>query len=275
MPVVGTRAADSLATNAPIIELMDLKVEPLVAPRVEVFHSYIEVDDRVLKALLPAALCLTLPPMVAIVFYVCEDSSIGPFKLAQLRVNARMVVRSRGLLLASYVEADPEVADRLRQHWGFDCRPGQVEIHARYDAVEGRVAVDDRTILRIAGADPTVMSPQDIIDMSNFNPIRLRPPARSDGSAPGSRTEPEPRLLQVDAEFLANEGATRSIRVELKEFDESAWNAPGLTQEGSVRSVHYQCEFRLPPPRYMADPALPMDQESEIISNLLRDYPPS
>ena len=40
----------------------------------------------------------------------------------------------------------------------------------------------------------------------------------------------------------------------LREFDESAWNAPGLTQEGSVRSVHYQCEFRLPPPRYMAEP---------------------
>ena len=95
--------------------------------------------------------------------------------------------------------------------------------------------------------------------------------ARTDESASGSPTEPEPRLLQVDMEFLAEEGATRSIRVELKEYEEATWDAPGLAQEASVRSAHYQCELRLPPPRDMANPVLSMDQESEVISDLLRE----
>jgi hypothetical protein len=89
--------------------------------------------------------------------------------------------------------------------------------------------------------------------MANCNPIRLRTSA-GDVS----------RLLQVDTEFSIKQ-ATRSIRPDLQQIDGDAWNMPGVRQEYPVRALHYTCEFRIPAPRYMIDPALPADQRSEEI----------
>src|SRR5207302_10845547 len=95
---------------------------------------------------------------------------------------------------------------------------------------------------------------QDIRDMANFNPVLLRGPE-------GERL----RLLQVEAEFRVTH-ATRSIKPKLELFDDAAWNAPGVRQEYPVVALHYGCEFRLPPPRFLADPAGPPDQQSESVA---------
>jgi hypothetical protein len=198
-------------------------------------------------------LWLPLPPVVTFVLWQCADSSIGPFKLAQARVATRFIARSRGLLLGSYFEGAPETAEQLRRHWGFDCRPGTIAIRNYYDRVVGTVESQGITVLRIEGLRHSYISPQDIRDMANFNPVRLR---TLDGDVP--------RLLQVDTEFAISH-ATRSIRPSLEEIDGDAWNAPGLRQEYPVRALHYNCEFRLPAPRYMIDPAGASEQRSEEI----------
>lgn len=89
--------------------------------------------------------------------------------------------------------------------------------------------------------------------MPNCNPVRLRRPE-------GEYS----RLLQVDVEVVLKE-ATRSIHPMLEQIDGDAWHAPGLRQEYPVRSLHCRGALRLPPPRFLIDPALPTDQRSEEI----------
>ena len=253
MAYPGTKDPVALTADVPVLDHADLRPEPLVAADFEVFNAMIEVDDRTLAPLIPAMLWLPLPPVVTFVLWQCADSSIGPFKLAQLRVATRLVARSRGLLLASYFEGAEETAAQLRSHWGFSCTPGSIDLRIYYDRVVGTVEARGRPILRIAGMQYGSIAPADIRDMANCNPIRLRTP---EGDLP--------RLLQVDNEFAIKQ-ATRSIRPVLEQIDGDAWNAPGLRQEYPVRALHYNCEFRLPAPRYMIDPALPGDQKSEEI----------
>jgi hypothetical protein len=250
MAYLGTRDPGTLTAEAPIVDLADLTPEPITAPVMEVLHGMIEVDERVLAPLMPPALCMTLPPMVAFVFWRCLDSSVGPFKLAQARINTRLLVRSRGLLLGSYFEGSPEAAAALRRHWGFACEPGEIAIRTYHDEVVGTVEARGRTILQLSGKSPATMEVRDLKEMANLNPIRLRTPEGL-----------QSRMIQVESEFRASH-ASRSILPKLERFEGDAWSAPGVRQEYPVVATHYACEFRLPPPRYMVDPALPTDQRS-------------
>ena len=249
----GSRDARSLAGHAPIVDISDLKPEPVSVEEMEVYHVLIEVDDRVLTPLMPPALHVPLPPMVSFVFWSCRDGSLGPFKLAQVRISTRLNARPRGLLLGSYFEGDPEAARRLRKHWAFDCQPGNITVREYHDQVVGTVEAGGRQVLRVSGRDPIAIAPDDVRDMPNCNPVRLQ---KADGLFP--------LLLQVDTESEVKQ-ATRSIHPTLDHFDGEAWNAPGISQEYPVRALRYTCEFRVPAPRFTIDPALSTDQRSEAI----------
>lgn len=249
----GTRDPKALTANAPVVDVSALKPEPITAPEAEIFHMMIEVDDRVLVPLMPPALHVPLPPMVTFVLYSCPDSSVGPFKLAQVRINTRLLARPRGLLVGSYFQGARETADLLRTHWGFECRPGRISIRTYHDEIVGIVEAEGRQILRISGRDPDPIPPQDVMDMPNCNPIRLRKPEGEFS-----------RLLQVDTESHVKE-ATRSIHPRLEQIEGDAWGVPGIRQQYPVRALHYRCEFRIPAPRFLIDPALPTDQRSEAI----------
>src|SRR5215471_10379137 len=118
MAYLGTLEPSLLAHTAVAVEAAELRPEPLVTTAMEVFHALVEVDDRAVVPLMPPALAMTLPPMVAFVFWKCADSNAGPFALAQVRINTRFLVRSRGLLLGAYFDGPVEVAAKLRRHWG-------------------------------------------------------------------------------------------------------------------------------------------------------------
>lgn len=249
----GTRDPRALTMNAPVFD-PTTKPEPMTSKDAEVLNVMIEVDDRVLLPLMPPALHTPLPPMVAFVFWVCPESSIGAFKLAQTRIFTRLNARPRGLLLSSYFEGSPATAACLRSNWAFDCRPAKITVMSYFNETVGVVEAGGREILRVSGKDPGAIPPQDVRDMPNCNPIRLR------------REQAElSRLLQVDTESLPRK-ATRSTHPKLEQFDGEAWNAPGIRQEYPVRALHYRGEFRIPPARFLIDPALSTNQRSEELA---------
>ena len=252
MAYPGTRDPQSLTAYAPVVDT-NVGVAPITSSHVEVFNAAIEVDDRLLAPLVPPALHLTLPPMASFLIWQFHDSDLGPFTLAQTRVTTRLLARSRGFLLGSYFEGSPAAAEQLRSHWGFECRPGTIRVRSFHDEVLATVDADGRNVLRIVGRSPHALVPDDIRDMAGCNPVRQRTPQGE-----------QLRLLQVDTEFRVQH-ASRSIDLRLEEFVGGAWDATDLRQEYGVRALHYRCEMRIPPPRYMIDPALPSDQTSEQI----------
>ena len=231
--------------------------EAITSSHVEVLNVAIEVDDRLVAPLLPAPLRLTLPPMVTFVIWRFHESSLGAFTLAQTRVTTRLKVRSRGLVLGSYFHGAPAAAEELRTHWGFACLPGDIRLVRHHDEIRGAVAAGGKVGVEGVGRAPHAIGPDDLREMSSLNPVRA---VTSEGE--------QARLLQVDTEFRV-EAASRSIQLEVQAFNGSAWNAPDIRQEYGVRALHYHCEMRLPPPRYLFDPMLTSEQESEQIERRL------
>ena len=241
----------------PLVVDPSAHAEAITSSHVEVLNVAIEVDDRLVAPLLPAPLRLTLPPMVTFAIWRFHDSSLGAFTLAQTRVTTRLRVRSRGLVLGSYFQGAPAAAEQLRAHWGFACLPGNIRLVRHHDEIRGTVETGGTVALELVGRAPHAIGPGDIREMSALNPIRA---LTSEGE--------QARLLQVDTEFRV-EAASRSIQLELQAFNGSTWNTPDITQEYGVRALHYHCELRLPPPRYLFDPVLAPEQESQEIRQRL------
>ena len=250
------RFRDAPGAGPPVVD-PSAHAEAITSSHVEVLNVAIEVDDRLVAPLLPLPLRLTLPPMVTFVLWRFHESSLGTFSLAQTRVTTRLRVRSRGLVLGSYFEGAPAAAEELRARWGFECLPGAIRLTRHHDEIRGAVEAGGTVALEVVGRAPHAIGPDDIREMSALNPIRA---LTSEGE--------QARLLQADTEFRV-EAASRSIQLELQAFDGSAWNAPDIRQEYGVRALHYHCEMRLPPPRYLFDPMLSSEQESQQIERRL------
>ena len=262
MPLFGVRDVATLLEHAPAME--GLGTEPVTLPRVEVLHAMFEIDERVMQALLPRALHPTIPPTATFVFWRCADGPLGPFTLAQVRVGCRAGVRPRGFLAASYCDAG-NAAHELRTRWGFDCRPGVVELRRYYDRIIGSVTAMRRTILQVSLIDPQAISGADVQYIANMNLARVPGSRSDDGSRePGTgNQEPGTRLVQVDPEYTFHR-AERGRPV-VDQLVAEAWSAEGLVPVYPVSATYCTCDITLPRIRYIVDPDRPAMQATERV----------
>lgn len=250
MPLYGVRDIDALLEHAPEMERLD--TEPVALPRAEVLQVMFEIEEAWMQRLLARALHPTIPPTVTFLFWHCPDGPFGEFSLAQVRAGCRAGVRPRGLPLASWCNSE-EASYALRSRWGYNCRPGHVEIKRNYDRVSGTVLVGDRELLRVSLMDPQAISGADVQYVANMNLARVRRPSGV-----------EPRLVQIDPEFIFHRAERGRPLVEHFERDPATG---GVIPVYPVSASYALCDITLPRIRYIVDPDRPAMQATETVSS--------
>lgn len=241
MSLYGARLFPPLLEATP--DLLAPSGEPVELPHTDVLQLMFEIDDGPMLDLLPRALHPTLPPSVTFLIWRSQESPLGPFRLAQLRLGARAGTRGRGLLLGSYCEG--EAASRaLRERWGYNCRPGAIHLARYYDRITATVSTAQETVLRVSLLDPRTISGADVHYQANLNLARVE----VDGAL-------APRLVQVDPEYTYHR-AERG-RPAIEEFDPEAWCAAGIQPVWPVSASFTVCDVILPRVRFITDPAVP------------------
>jgi hypothetical protein len=249
VPLIGTRDMSLLRDAAP--RVARLTTEALVFPRAEVLQALVEIDDARLLDMLPKAVHPTIPPLGSILVWHCPEGPLGPFTLAQVRVQCRAGFRSRGYLLGAYCDSESAAAV-LRDEWGFDCRIGEVRLDRYFDARIGTVTAEGREILRVSLVNPVILSGSELETSANFNLARV--------SVNG---EEQLRLMQVEPEYVLERPDRGTPRVDT--FVAEAWSAEGFIPEYPVAAVHFGCELRLPPVRYLIDPDVPLQDGTQYV----------
>jgi hypothetical protein len=232
--LVGTADVESLAARAPTIARWG--AGPLALADVSVLQAHYEMTVAAREAVLPAGLHPTNPALLGWLVYRVGSSPLGPFSLAQARIECRSGVRLRGFLAGAIADSS-EVAEALASGWGFACRAGEVELRREGDAATAVVHVDGRTILDLRVEDLVPLAPGDVQYVAGMHL---------------ARTPIGLRLLQVEPRYEV-QSAERG-RPRLERFDAAAWGDARLDPAHPVSASLAAAAMTLPPVRFACRP---------------------
>ena len=235
MPLSGTLDIAPRLKNAP--RMLNYDTEQWDVIGVELLSLTMEIDDRSMTDLLPAALHPTIPPVVYFTVTSYPNSSVGPFTLAQVRVGCRASALPRGFLLQAYSDS-PDACDALASRWGYNCAPADVRLRRYHDRIVGSVALDGREVLNVSLVNPQPISGSSVFYVSNMN---LACQA-DDGLGV---------LIQVDPGYTFHR-AERG-QPEVTTFQRAAWNAEGVDPVWPVTATCVRCDTGFPQIRYVLD----------------------
>jgi hypothetical protein len=166
--LTGVADAEQLADGLPAPTIEAWSAEPLALGQVTVLQVIAEVRRLHRDALLPPALHSTDPPALSIQAWRVDDSPVGPFAFAHTRLSCRSGVRARGFTTAAFTTS-PDAAALLRDHFGFPCRPAEVDLEPHYDGCDLTVTVEGRPVLVVAALDPQPLGAEDVQYTSTLN----------------------------------------------------------------------------------------------------------
>lgn len=132
--------------------LKSLKGETWALKGVRILDVRTEIAAGPGDALIPPAVHPGIPSYGALVVTIAEDSPVGPFVLAELRVGVR--VGAIGAFLVVGAICDNEAARAaLADNWGFSVAAGQVRLDEFHHRVDARVTAGGRTVLDLGLTD--------------------------------------------------------------------------------------------------------------------------
>ena len=239
----GTKPVDELADRAPTMPALD--TEPLTLQHVELLTVTYELTASMKEAVLPPGLHPTNPPILTWQFLGCSDGPLGPFRLAQTRIECRSGARPRAFLVSAVIDSD-QAGSALSARWGYACRAGEVTMRRFYDRVVASVAVDDpadggagdrQTILDLQVDDPVTLRSSDIQWIANMNL---------------AHTPRGLRLVQVDPDITVHRA--ERFRPQIHRFDADAWGEPLLEPSYAVAATLAIADVTFPRLRYVCAP---------------------
>ena len=241
MPLSGTRDYRTLLTEAPL--MADFATEPWAIQGVGILQVMYELRDGAMQSLLPASLHPTIPPTIVFTVIRANDSSIGPFTLAEARIGCRAGARPRSFLARCYADTE-KAATEFRTRWGYNARVADVRLRPGYDRTSATVKVNGTLALEIALINPEAISGSDVQWLPNVQLVRTV----RDGAEVA-------RIIQVDPDFSYTK-ADRG-KPELQAFDASAWLLDGADPWWPVSASHVIADMQMPKLRYAMDPEKP------------------
>jgi hypothetical protein len=234
----GTKSVSELAARAPTMPRLD--TEPMTLHEVELLTVTYEVAASDKEAVLPAGLHPTNPPIITWQFLACADGPLGPFHLAQTRIECRSGARPRAFLVSAVVDSDVAASD-LSARWGYACRPGHVALRRFYDRVLVTVTLadddDQQVVLDLELVDPVALRNSDIQWIANMNL---------------AHTPRGLRLVQVDPEITTHRA--ERFRPAVGHFDAAAWGEPLLRPVYAVAATRVIADITFPRLRYLCAP---------------------
>ncbi|MGI9596563.1 MAG: acetoacetate decarboxylase family protein, partial [Acidimicrobiales bacterium] len=167
MPLFGTLDLDQALAAAPTI--VDLSPPAWTLPGAETLQVSYEVDEDPALAITPPALHPSIPPYATFSVSRFEESPVGPFNLAMVRLIVRAGIRPRGLLVGAYTNSEA-AADQLAGGWGYKVTLADVAFSRRHNQIRGTVTVDGRTAL-----DAGLLDPEPVVggDLELFDNLHL------------------------------------------------------------------------------------------------------
>jgi hypothetical protein len=240
MPVPGARELSRNPLQGPDADPQG-DVEPLSLPNARIFQATMELDRKVAAAFIPSGLRVPSPAMIAFGAWAGGEPG-ARWALAQVRVQARVGVRGRGIAHATFFEGDPALAERLRAGWGFACEPASIALHTSYDVVSLTVSTRGKTLLAVELRDPQPISPSDLELPAIINPARI----------PVDGGERKLRFVQVDPELTVT--AAHRGRPALLRLAPELWSAMPPEDLWPVIAVAVSGDIRLAPARFIVDP---------------------
>lgn len=224
-----------LAETAP--EVPAFSSEPLPLSGVTCFQLTAEMRNSAREALVPSGLHPTVPPALSLQVLEVDDSPLGSFVLALIRVSCRSGVRARGFTRAAIVTTDA-ACEGLRGTLGFPVVVGRIDFRHGYDGVSLQVSSAEGALLAMVEAlDPEPMGLDDVQYTGTMNL---------------AHTPNGLRLMQVEMNTQPSRVERLSARIEA--FDGKAFGE-GLLQPARVIAasvVTMEAEF--PPVRFVCKP---------------------
>jgi hypothetical protein len=231
---VGSADPAQLARRAPAMPSLD--TAPLALEGAEQLQAVYEIGHEALTSLLPPALHPTLPPLARLVATRVAESELGPFALAELRVECRSGVRPRTLLVQGFCEGEAARA-ALAARFGFALLPAEVELRSGWFEARAAVRRGPQTLLAFSARELAPLGPHDVQFVAALHL---------------AQTPRGLRLVQVDAEPAVRRAARGTPRVEA--FDASAFGAPELRLAHPVAATRLELDLALPALRYVCRP---------------------
>lgn len=227
--LTGTADADTLARDLDAPTILEWGTEPLELRDVVTLQVVAEMrrDDR--SALLPPGLHPTDPITLSIQAWRASDSDTGPLAVCFTRLSCRSGVRARGFTTAAI--GDGAGTTRLRDQFGFPCRPGGVRLRQHYDACHLTVTEAGRTILAVTGLDPDPLAPDDVQYTGTMNL---------------AHTPNGLRLAQVESHH--HEERVERVAARIDTFDAAAWGDARFDPYSIVTTTIARAESVVVPP---------------------------
>ncbi len=248
MPIFGTADADQWLAHA--ADMPDLATDAVTLPGAKTLMVIYEIDDSDMEGLVPPALHPTIPPTMHVLGISVDDSPLGAFTIAIVRVGCRAAVRPRGI--PTRVVCDDETAARvLARRWGFPATVGDVVMRERYDRVE--LSVDDGASLAAQLVNPIPIGNGDLLYTAGMHVANV-----------AHEGDHKPWLVQVDPEFEVSKADRGQARID--NFNPTYWNAEYLTPTSPIVASYTTANITLPKIRYIADPTKPAFQGTVTVN---------
>jgi hypothetical protein len=147
MPLYGTLDVKSWGGHA-VPALSSFKPEPWTLSGVTILECRTEVAADPAMKLVPPSLHPAIPPLASITFTSVPESPVGPFKLAEVRIAARIGGRGVYFVLNSF--CDNEAArTELTERWGYPVAEGEISLKDLHYMAAGTVTAGGKTVLDI------------------------------------------------------------------------------------------------------------------------------
>jgi hypothetical protein len=235
--LVGTADPLHLARRAPAMP--SLGTAPLALEGAQQLQLLYEIGSGALTSLLPPALHPTLPPLARLVVTRVARSELGPFALAELRIECRSGVRPRALLVQGFCDGDA-AREGLAARFGFALLPAEVALRGGYFEARAEVRRAGAPLLAAGARELSPLGPRDVQPISSLHL---------------AETPRGLRLVQVDAEVHAERAARGRPFVE--RLDAAAFGAPELRLTHPVAATWLSLELVLPALRFVCRPDVP------------------
>jgi hypothetical protein len=229
--LIGTADPKAFEKDAPTIAAFG--ESPLEIPDCVFLQALCEIESEAMCSMLPPALHPTLPPVVGWSAFEAADSALGPFRLAQLRIECRSGLRPRGLLVGAVVDSEA-AAQALADRFGFRCSVGEVAIVRAYDATRLSVARGGRRLVELVLREPVRLGETDTQFVSSLHP---------------AHTPKGFRLVQVDLEYEVKR-AERG-RLEIAGFDPAGWGEARIRPTLALPGVVGRADLAIRPIRFV------------------------
>jgi hypothetical protein len=242
MPVMGRQDLAAAAARAPLVRGLDTDAWEL--PGAEMLQLVYEIDGPAGEQSIPPALHPSIPPYATLTIARYPESPLGPFRLAYVRVVARVGGRPRGYLVGGFVDSR-DIGTELAARWGYRLEVGDVDLQVLTHRITGEVRQGGETVLRLELGNPETISGADVSFLDGLHLVRLSEDGRESSL-----------LVQVDPEYTFHHAQRGRPRVD--SFRAEAFDPDGcLRLTDPVSGSFARVDTDLPRIRFVIDPTIP------------------